>query len=658
MNGDLMESLKDHELKYIELLQKQYKTIEETTEEIINLQAIINLPKGTEHFLSDLHGEYESFTHMLRNASGVVRRKIDEVYGNALSEKERKNLATLIYYPEEKLIIEKNQTENLDEWYTINLYRLIEICRVVASKYTRSKVRKALPQYFDYIIDELLHEEKYKNNKDQYYDSIIKTIIEIGRADAFVVAISDLIRRLSIDRLHIIGDIYDRGPGPEIIMDVLMKYHTIDIQWGNHDILWMGAGAGELSSIANVIRICARYNNLDILEDSYGINLRPFATFAYATYEKDNCIELLPVGTREGIASNTELERLSKIHKAITLIQFKLEGQLIQNHPEYDMDDRLILDKINLEKGTVFIDGVDYPLKDAFFPTVDSKNPYLLSAEEKDLMDKIQVSFLNSEKLNKHIGFLFSHGSLYLKFNSNLLYHGCIPVDEKGDFIESYVDGKMLSGKAYCDAADSVARRGYNTRFDLKERNDCRDFLWYLWCGPNSPLFGKHKMATFERYFLEDKEPKKEHKNHYYKLHEKIEFCEKILIEFGLDPKESHIINGHVPVKMKAGESPIKAGGKLIIIDGGLSKTYQPETGIAGYTLIYNANGLWLSEHQPFHSKQAAINDVQDLNTTIKAIETKSDKILVAHTDVGKKLMSDIEDLKLLLKAYIEGWIK
>ncbi|MEG1930395.1 MAG: fructose-1,6-bisphosphatase [Anaerovorax sp.] len=653
-----MEALQAHELKYIKLLQKQYRSIEEVTEEIINLQAIINLPKGTEHFLSDLHGEYEAFTHMLRNASGVVRRKIDEVYGKTMTEQERKTLATLIYYPEERLILEKENAINLDEWYTITLYRLVEICKVVASKYTRSKVRKALPEYFDYIIDELLHEEKFKNNKDQYYASIIKTIIEIGRADAFIIALSNLIRRLSIDKLHIIGDIYDRGPGPDIIMDTLMDYHALDIQWGNHDILWMGAACGELGCIANAIRISARYNNLDILEDSYGINLRKFATFAYSTYENSNCVDLLPKGTRNGISSSSELERLSKIHKAIAVIQFKIEGQIVKNHPEYKMDDRLLLDKINIEEGTVEVGGVTYKMKDTFFPTIDWADPYKLSTEERNVMGKIRRSFLNSGRLQKHIGFLYSQGSLYLRCNSNLLYHGCIPMNSDESFTESNVGGKTYKGKAYCDAADSMARKAFNARFDLDEKNDARDYMWYLWCGPDSPLFGKEKMATFERYFIEDKTPHKENKNTYYKVQEKVDVCEKIMKEFGLDPSISHIINGHVPVKMKTGENPVKAEGKLIIIDGGMSKAYQGETGIAGYTLIFNANGLLLTEHQPFESRYAAINEEIDLHSSIKEIETRTEKILVADTDDGKKLMEDIEDLKLLLKAYRQGYIK
>ncbi|MEG2199014.1 MAG: fructose-1,6-bisphosphatase [Anaerovorax sp.] len=653
-----MEALQAHELKYIKLLQKQYRSIEEVTEEIINLQAIINLPKGTEHFLSDLHGEYEAFTHMLRNASGVVRRKIDEVYGKTMTEQERKTLATLIYYPEERLILEKENAINLDEWYTITLYRLVEICKVVASKYTRSKVRKALPEYFDYIIDELLHEEKFKNNKDQYYASIIKTIIEIGRADAFIIALSNLIRRLSIDKLHIIGDIYDRGPGPDIIMDTLMDYHALDIQWGNHDILWMGAACGELGCIANAIRISARYNNLDILEDSYGINLRKFATFAYSTYENSNCVDLLPKGTRNGISSSSELERLSKIHKAIAVIQFKIEGQIVKNHPEYKMDDRLLLDKINIEEGTVEVGGVTYKMKDTFFPTIDWADPYKLSTEERNVMGKIRRSFLNSGRLQKHIGFLYSQGSLYLRCNSNLLYHGCIPMNSDESFTESNVGGKTYKGKEYCDAADSMARKAFNARFDLDEKNDARDYMWYLWCGPDSPLFGKEKMATFERYFIEDKTPHKENKNTYYKVQEKVDVCEKIMKEFGLDPSISHIINGHVPVKMKTGENPVKAEGKLIIIDGGMSKAYQGETGIAGYTLIFNANGLLLTEHQPFESRYAAINEEIDLHSSIKEIETRTEKILVADTDDGKKLMEDIEDLKLLLKAYRQGYIK
>lgn len=555
--------------RHLKILSKQYTNIEQVAEEIINLQAILNLPKGTELFLSDIHGEYGSFSHILNNGSGIIRNKIEDIFNNQITERERRQLATLIYYPEEKLAIIKKEVEDIQEWYSINLYRLIEVAREVSSKYTRSKVRKAMPKGFDYIIDELLHLQGCGPDKETYYKQIISSIIELDRADEFIVAISNLIKRMAIDHLHVIGDIFDRGPNAKLVMDTLMDFHSLDIELGNHDILWMGAACGNKACIANVIRICSRYDNIDTLEDGYGINIRPLSTFALETYKDDNCEKFVPKVFDYNKYIRSDEISIAKIHKAISIIQFKLEGQIIKEHPEYKMDGRLLLDKIDYEKGTIQIDNKVYSLNDTNFPTVDYKNPYKLTKEEEEIINRLQESFRNSETLNKHISFLYSKASMYKCFNSNLLFHGCVPMEADGEFSKIEVLGESVSGKKYFDCIEKIANEAY---FGKENNKDAVDFMWYLWCGPKSPLFGKAKAATFERYFVEEKETHKEEKNPYFTLIENEEICDKVLKEFGLETKKSHIINGHVPVKEKDGESPIKANGKLLVIDRRICK--------------------------------------------------------------------------------------
>ena len=555
--------------RHLKILSKQYTNIEQVAEEIINLQAILNLPKGTELFLSDIHGEYGSFSHILNNGSGIIRNKIEDIFNNQITERDRRQLATLIYYPEEKLALIKKEVEDIKEWYSINLYRLIEVAREVSSKYTRYKVRKAMPKRFDYIIDELLHLQGCGPDKETYYKQIISSIIELDRADEFIVAISNLIKRMAIDHLHVIGDIFDRGPNAKLVMDTLMNFHSLDIELGNHDILWMGAACGNKACIANVIRICSRYDNIDTLEDGYGINIRPLATFALETYKDDNCEKFVPKVFDYNKYIRSDEISIAKIHKAISIIQFKLEGQIIKEHPEYKMDGRLLLDKIDYEKGTIQIDNKIYNLNDTNFPTVDYKNPYKLTKEEEEIINRLQESFKNSETLNKHISFLYSKASMYKCFNSNLLFHGCVPMEADGEFSKIEVLGESISGKRYFDCIEKIANEAY---FGKENNKDAVDFMWYLWCGPKSPLFGKAKAATFERYFVEEKETHKEEKNPYFTLIENEEICDKILKEFGLETKNSHIINGHVPVKEKDGESPIKANGKLLVIDRRICK--------------------------------------------------------------------------------------
>ncbi|HHZ03111.1 MAG TPA: fructose-1,6-bisphosphatase [Tissierellia bacterium] len=651
--------ISDEELRYLKLLSKQYPTIASACTEIINLQAILNLPKGTEHFMSDIHGEYESFNHVLRNGSGNVKRKIKEVYGDVLSEKEIKTLSTLIYYPEQKLEIIKKTEENMEEWYRITMYRLVVISRKAAFKYTRMKVRKALPAEFAYIIEELMHKGP-EEDKEEYYSEIINAIIRIGRADEFIIAMAKLIQRLVIDRLHIVGDIFDRGPGADNVMETLINYHSVDIQWGNHDILWMGAAAGSEACIATVVRICARYANLDTLEDGYGINMLPLATFALDFYGDDECLQFTPRVESDIVYSDKDLELIAKMHKAISIIQFKLEGEIIKRRPYFKMEDRLLLEKINYEEGTINLGGKIYKLNDTNFPTIDPNNPYQLIPEEKELIEKLKFSFLNSEKLQKHIRFLLNKGSMYLTYNSNLLYHGCIPVNEDGTFKEVRigVTGKSYRGKAYFDRLETLVREGYFHKDNPEAKLYGMDITWYLWTGPDSPLFGKDKMTTFERYFIDDKETHVENKNYYFKLEESEEMCRRIMEEFGLDPETSHIINGHVPVKSKSGESPIKANGKLLVIDGGFSRAYQKTTGIAGYTLIYNSYGLLLVSHDPFESTQKAIEEEKDIHSTTMVLEKVVERKRVKDTDEGKVLKEKIKDLEMLLKAYRLGYIK
>lgn len=643
----------EKEKKYLNLLAERFPDVQSASTEIINLEAILNLPKGTEHFLSDIHGEYETFSHVLANASGVVVRKIDEVFGKTLRKKEKTLLATLIYYPKEKLeIIHKNE-DDINEWYAITLQRLAKVARAAASKYTRSKVRKAMPADFAYIIDELLNESG--EDKEEYFEGIINSIIDIDRADVFIIALCEFIQRLLVDRLHIIGDIFDRGPYPEKVMDRLMSYHSVDIQWGNHDILWMGAAAGNMALIANVVRISLRYNNLDTLEDAYGINMLPFARFSMKMYKDDLC-ELYVI---KGKAQHSDIRLLKQMQKAISIIQFKLEGQAVLRNPNYHMDDRLVFDNIDFEKGTTVIDGKTHKLLDNNFPTINHENRYELSEDEQLIMDQLKSSFMNSQRLQKHIDFLFTRGSMYLTYNSNLLYHGCIPMSEDGRFEKFEIEGKRFSGKLLCDYFDRVARKAYFNRSLKREQNTILDYMWYLWCGPMSPLFGKMKMATFERYYIEDKETHHEGRNAYYNLALKDEkYCDKILVEFRLDPKTSHIVNGHVPVKVKKGESPIKANGKLFVIDGGMSIPYQSVTGVSGYTLIYNSFGLVLVEHKEFESKDIAIEEEKDIISKRVFIETNAKRKDVGDTDVGNELKLQIEDLKMLLAAFKKGLIK
>ncbi len=643
--------------KYLNQLSKTYKNIQEVSEEIINLQAILNLPKGTELFMSDLHGEYEAFIHIINNGSGIIKSKIEDIYETNLTEAERKQLATLIYYPEEKLNLVKKGNENLKEWYKITLYKLIEVTRAVSSKYTRSKVRKAMPKGFEYIIDELLYLQGNDENKEKYYHQIIQSIIDLNRADSFIIAISELIKKMAIDHLHIVGDIYDRGPGAPVIMDKLMNFHSLDIEWGNHDILWMGAASGNEACIANVVRICSRYDNLATLEEGYGINIRPLSVFATEVYKNDECKNFIPRNKEMSKYSNSDKIVLAKIQKAIAIIQFKLEGNLIKKHPEYKMKDRLLLDKINMQKGTVKIAGKEFLLNDTNFPTLNLKNPYELTQEEKEIMERLKSSFMQSEKLNRHINFLYAKGHMYQKFNSNLLFHGCIPMKSNGDFEEVEVIGKKLRGKELLEYSEKIAHNAYFG--DKTEKfQDAIDFMWYFWCGPKSPLFGKDKAATFERYFLDDKELKKENKNPYYNLINDEKICDKILEEFEEKSEEGHIINGHIPVKAKDGESPIKANGKMIVIDGGFSKAYQPATGIAGYTLTYNSHGLVLAMNEPFESKIKAIEEGLDIKSQTVLKENIINRKRVADTDTGKILNEEIKDLKKLLMAYREGKLK
>ena len=643
------------ELKYLKSLARQYPNIAAASTEIINLQAILNLPKGTEHFLTDIHGEYEQFAHVLKNGSGAVRRTIDEVFENALSNKDKKSLATLIYYPVEKLDIVISEEDNIEDWYKITLHRLVQITKKVASKYTRSKVRKALPKDFAYIIEELITEKADISDKEGYYNEIIHTIIRIGRAQDFIIALSNLIQRLVIDHLHIVGDTFDRGPGPHIILDTLINYHSVDIQWGNHDILWMGAACGQLACIATVIRIAARYGSLDTLEDGYGINLIPLATFALDTYSNTNCDTF---SIKYNTDYNTkDLSLDMKIHKAIAIMQFKLEGQVIMKHPEFLMDDRLLLDKIDYEKKTVMAYGKEYPMNDTDFPTIDPKNPYALTPDEEQVMERIRQAFLKCEKLQKHVRFLYSNGGLYKVYNSNLLYHGCMPMDGEGNFLSVDVDGKDYQGKQLYDILDNYARKGYYAKNDPAEMRKAQDYIWYIWAGPNSPVFGKDKMTTFERYFIEDKETHKETKNAYYSLLDREDILNKILDEFELDTRKSHIVNGHVPVELKKGESPIKCDGKLLIIDGGFSKAYQSKTGIAGYTLVANSHGMRLVAHEPFESMEAAVLHESDIFSDSTVIEVAPVRIRVSDTDIGRELKDQIKQLELLLQAYQDGII-
>ncbi|MBQ8164895.1 MAG: fructose-1,6-bisphosphatase [Clostridia bacterium] len=653
--------LNDEDLRYLQLLAKQYPTIESASSEIINLQAILNLPKGTEHFVSDIHGEYASFRHVLKNASGVIKDLIDRVFGNTMRECEKKALATLIYYPEKKLaIVEKTETD-INDWYRIILHRMIIMCKAASSKYTRSKVRKALPKNYSYIIEELLHEEDSSTgsaDKQQYYDEIIETIIRLYRANDFIIEMAHLIQRLAIDRLHVIGDIYDRGRDAVKIMDMISNYHSVDIQWGNHDISWMGAAAGCRALICNVIRIQARYANLDTIEEAYGINLIPLATFAMEKYKKDPCEHFMPSVAENVFLSEKEINLIAKMHKAITIMQFKCEAQIIKRNPNFNMDDRILLEKINFEDGTIEIEGVKYELNDTEFPTVDPKNPTAFTEEELDVLEKITVSFVKNEKLQSHVRFLFTHGSLYTIFNSNLLFHGCLPMNEDGTLKEVSFRGERLKGREYFDSIDRTIREGYFNVRNTEEKNRCLDETWYMWCGSDSPVFGKVKMTTFERYFIDDPASHKEKRNPYYLMRDNEAVCDEIMTDFGLDPSCSHIINGHVPVQVTKGERPVKANGKLFVIDGGFAKAYQKVTGIAGYTLIYNSHGLVLVSHEPFESVEIAVREEKDILSSTVEYHYSKNRILVADTDTGRNIKRSICELEKLLYTYNKGLIK
>ena len=636
--------------KYLTLLAKEFPTIDSAVSEIVNLSAIRSLPKGTEYFFSDIHGEYEAFLHMLKSASGMIKNKIDITLGKTVSSAEREALAYLIYYPDKQLKNLRIRGGLSDEWRRLTIYRLILVCEAVSAKYTRSRVRKRIPRDMVYILDELLNVTD-DVVKEYYYDEIITTILDTGIADRFIKSLCELIQSLAIDKLHIIGDIYDRGPRADIILDELMKMHDVDIQWGNHDISWMGAASGNRALIANVIRISMRYNNFDVLEDGYGLNLRALAVFAGEFYKDDDCAQFMPHTLDDNIYDPVDAKLVAKMHKAITVIQLKLEGQLIERHPEWEMDRRDIFRMVDFDRGTVTINGREYQLLDRNFPTVNHDDPLSLTDAENELMSVLENSFMHSERLNSHMRFLYSKGSMYKTINGNLLFHGCIPLDENGRLQSANIAGREYSGKALLDKLDEIANKAYFMQAG-EEKDYAVDYMWYLWSGACSPLYGKDKMAFFERYFLEDKELQRENYNAYYHFSEQAEVCGRILEIFGLDPERGHIINGHVPVKIKNGERPVKAGGRLFVIDGGISKAYQKATGIAGYTLIYDSHSLNLAEHKPF------IPGESEHTPVIHLVEKLERRANISDTDKGAELLEQINDLRMLLSAYRSGEIK
>lgn len=648
-------------LDYLRLLSRQYPTVQEASTEIINLRAIQNLPKGTEHFLSDVHGEYEAFQHIINSASGVVREKIDDLLGSSVPRSDRDQLATLIYYPREKLEEIERETEDMREWYRITFHRLIDLCCLVSAKYTRSKVRKAMPKDYAYIIDELIHTHFEQNETDKrgYYENIINTIIDLDRASNFLIQLCELIKRLAADHLHLVGDIFDRGPGADVIMDALMDYHSVDIQWGNHDILWMGAASGSRTLVATVLANSLRYNNLEIIETGYGISLRPLSVFADEVYRKCDVSRFQVKIAKEDEGSLTERDKLlcARMHKAITMILFKLEGQKIRRNPCFHMDDRLLLDKVDYQAGTVEIDGAGYPMLDTDFPTVDPRDPYALTPEEDALINTLTRSFRHSEKLQRHVRFLYSKGSLYRVYNGNLLFHGCIPMAADGSLLSFSIGCDGLSGREFLDYADLTARRAYYDKPGSPERQFGMDFLWWLWCGRNSPIFGRDRMTTFERRFVAEESTHVETKNAYYTLYNDPAVCEGILREFGLEGPHCHIINGHVPVKSKKGESPVKGGGRLIVIDGGFCKAYQKTTGIAGYTLIYNSRCFRLVAHEPFVGRMEAIRKNWDIASTSQILDRLERRATIEDTDNGRRMQEQVDDLLDLLRAYRSGAI-
>ena len=650
----------EEDMRYLQLLSQSFPTVAEASTEIINLQAILNLPKGTEHFLADIHGEYEAFIHVLKNASGNIKRKVNELFGNTLREAEKRELCTLIYYPEQKLELVKHNETDIDDWYHITLHQLVAVCRDVSSKYTRSKVRKSLPADFSYIIQELLHEHTEDHDKTAYVNVIVDTIISTGRADDFIIAIANVIQRLAIDSLHILGDIFDRGPGAHIIMDAMRKYHSWDMQWGNHDILWMGAAAGNDACICNVIRLSLRYGNLPTLEEGYGINLVPLATFAMETYKNDPCTEFIPKTTGGASLLDEKTLRLTaQMHKAIAVIQFKVESQIIAKHPEWKMNDRCLFEHVDYQNGTIDLQGKTYKMSSCSFPTINPAAPSELSPEEEILISKLHHSFSVCEKLHKHIRVMLQHGCMYGIYNNNLLFHASCPLNEDGSLKEVEIyPGKKYSGRALMHHTGMQIRTAFQQDSAPEERDYAIDYFLYLWCGPDSPLFDKSKMATFERYFIADKETHVEEKGYYFKLRDDEEVIDHILDAFGVVGSNRHIINGHVPVRTLKGENPIKANGKLMVIDGGFSKAYHNETGIAGYTLVYHSRGFQLVQHEPFTSTEDAIKRGTDIKSTTQIVEMSNRRMLVADTDIGVELRKQIDDLEELLYAYRHGYIK
>lgn len=621
-------------MKFLRLLSEKYPTRQQVCTEIINLQAILNLPKGTEHFMSDLHGEYEAFFHILNNSAGVIREKVDMAFEEVLTARERSSLCTLIYYPQEKLRRIREEGRNTEEWYRFVLQKLIDLAKLLSSKYTRSKVRKAMPSEYSYILDELLHAQPDEdNNQLVYHSKIIDTLLRLEEGDDFIIALSSLIKRLAVDHLHIVGDIFDRGERPDAILNMLMDHHSLDIEWGNHDILWMGAACGSQACIAAVVRNCLSYNNISVLEQGYGISLRPLVLFAEKMYDEE------------------DPNKAAK--KAISIILFKLEGQIIRRNPEYQMEDRLLLDKVDYENASIELGGKTYPLKEKHFPTVDRDDPYKLSQAEREIMDELEKLFLESEQLQRHVEFLYSHGSMYQVFNGNLLFHGCVPLDEDGALKAIHLEGRIYQGRSYMDYADMAARRAF---FSEDPPQRYLDFMWYLWCGSNSPLSGR-VVKTFERTFIEDKSTWEEPKNPYYEYQSSEPVCRMLLREFGLYSENSHIINGHTPVHVNQGENPLKAHGRLIVIDGGFCKAYQKTTGIAGYTLIFNSHGMRLKSHQPFSGMEAALEENMDIDSESQQVVTFPKRVMVADTDTGERLKEQIADLEDLLTAYREGWI-
>ncbi len=644
-------------LRYLQLLSRNYPSVQSVCTEIINLRAIMSLPKGTEHFISDIHGEYEGFRHILRNASGSVRRKIDQALDEYIPSAERRELAALIYYPELKLKQLKRKGVLNREWYTLTLKQLVAVCRITTSKYTASKVRKMLPPDFENIITELMTTGSKDFNKEEYYGQILNAIIDIGNADKFIIAICHLIQDSVIDILHIVGDIYDRGESPHLVMDELEKQRNVDIQWGNHDILWMGAAQGEPCCIANAVRICLRYNNYDFLENGYGINMIPLTLLALDVYAEDPCSGFQPKIDPAGKYDEHNRDVIAKMHKAIAIIQFKLEGQKAMAHPEYQMNDRLLLEKLDPEKGTVNIAGQDYPLTDKNFPTVDPAKPYQMTEQEKEVVDGLISSFQGSEKLQRHIDFLYKKGSLYRYYNKVLMFHGCIPLEPDGSCTEVEFYGQRVKAKGLFDFCEALVREArFAKNSEIRKRG--ADFMWYLWCGPKSPLFGKDKMATFERYFTADKDIQKETSDPYFKLVCTNELVDEILKEFGISDPDAVIVNGHIPVKIKKGESPIKVPERLVLIDGGMSKAYQPVTGIAGYTLVYNSRQMYLSEHEPFNSARDTVRTNTDMESRVIPFKSFRERIMIADTDDGREIAGRIADLQMLLEAYRDGTVK